>query len=145
MEFGGGSRCVGWVHFFVSLRIVSFASNISKMDRKKISSYIRHDEAIWSWGKTAFENLRQGRWQNILKRRSLREKIIKSTKQQLCGHLLPSHKTFMLFGGLVAFYGISTVLGYLMPNPVYIFKYKIYDLFVGNIFKLVSAYLFAHS
>ena len=29
---------------------------------------------------------------------------------------------------LVGFYGISSNLGYLMPNPVFIYKYKIYDL-----------------
>ena len=37
---------------------------------------------------------------------------------------LPSHSSFFLRGpidlfGLVWFYGISTVVGYLMPNPIY--------------------------
>ena len=36
---------------------------------------------------------------------------------------------FVLFG-LVWFYGISTIVGYLMPNPLYIYIYisNIYDL-----------------
>ena len=30
--------------------------------------------------------------------------------------------------GLVAFYGISTIIGYLMPNPFYTYILNIYDL-----------------
>ena len=30
--------------------------------------------------------------------------------------------------GLVWFYGISTIVGYLMPNPVYTYILDIYDL-----------------
>ena len=30
--------------------------------------------------------------------------------------------------GLVGFYGISTIVGYLMPNPLYIYISNIYDL-----------------
>ena len=42
--------------------------------------------------------------------------------------------------GLVRFYGISTITGYLMSNPVYTYILDIYDLltyFVVNIFKWV--------
>ena len=40
--------------------------------------------------------------------------------------------------GLVGFYGISTIVGDLMPNPLYTYILNIYDLekhFVDNIFK----------
>ena len=30
--------------------------------------------------------------------------------------------------GLVGFYGISTIVGYLMPNPLYTYILDIYDL-----------------
>ena len=30
--------------------------------------------------------------------------------------------------GLVWFYGISTIVGYLMPNPLYTYIFDIYDL-----------------
>ena len=30
--------------------------------------------------------------------------------------------------GLVLFYGISTIIGYLMPNPLYTYILDIYDL-----------------
>ena len=30
--------------------------------------------------------------------------------------------------GLVGFYGISTIVGYLIPNPVYIYELNIYGL-----------------
>ena len=30
--------------------------------------------------------------------------------------------------GLVGFYGISTIVGYLMPNPLYTYILNIYDL-----------------
>ena len=30
--------------------------------------------------------------------------------------------------GLVGFYGIWTIVGYLMPNPLYTYKLNIYDL-----------------
>ena len=30
--------------------------------------------------------------------------------------------------GLVGFYGKSTIVGYLMPNPLYIYMLNIYDL-----------------
>ena len=32
------------------------------------------------------------------------------------------------FSCLVVFYGISTILGYLMPNPLYTYILNIYDL-----------------
>ena len=31
--------------------------------------------------------------------------------------------------GLIGFYGISTIVGYLMPNPLYTYISNIYDLF----------------
>ena len=34
----------------------------------------------------------------------------------------------MIWFGLVWFYCISTIVGYLMPNPVYIYILNIYDL-----------------
>ena len=42
--------------------------------------------------------------------------------------------------GLVEFYGISTIVDYLMPNPVYSYISNVYDLqthFVDMIFKRV--------
>ena len=36
--------------------------------------------------------------------------------------------------GLVVFYGISTLLGYLMPNPVYTYILYIYDLKVNSLY-----------
>ena len=32
------------------------------------------------------------------------------------------------YAGLVGFYGISTIVGYLMSNPLYTYKLNIYDL-----------------
>ena len=29
---------------------------------------------------------------------------------------------------LVGFYGISTIVGYLMPNPIYTYRLSVYDL-----------------
>ena len=34
----------------------------------------------------------------------------------------------MICFGLVWFYGISTIVGYSMPNPLYTYLVKIYDL-----------------
>ena len=34
----------------------------------------------------------------------------------------------MIWFGLVRFYGISTIVGYLIPNPVYTYILDIYDL-----------------
>ena len=34
----------------------------------------------------------------------------------------------MIWFGLVGFYGISTIVGYLMPNPFYTYILNIYDL-----------------
>ena len=34
----------------------------------------------------------------------------------------------MVWFGLVGFYGISTLVGYLMPNPLYRYRLNIYDL-----------------
>ena len=45
--------------------------------------------------------------------------------------------------GLVGFYGISTIVGYLMPNPFYTYILNIYDLwthFVDNILKWAWAH-----
>ena len=39
---------------------------------------------------------------------------------------------------MVCFYGISAIVGYLMPNPVYTYRLDIYDLlrhFINNILK----------
>ena len=50
--------------------------------------------------------------------------------------------------GLVGFYGISTIVGYLMPNPLYTYILNIYDYLtdlVDDIFKQAWAHLFAHS
>ena len=44
----------------------------------------------------------------------------------------------LVWFGLVGFHGISTIVGYLMPNSVYTYVLNIYDLlthFVDNIFK----------
>ena len=40
---------------------------------------------------------------------------------------MPEKVLFTWFG----FYGISTIVGYLMPNPVYAYILNIYDLLVG--------------
>ena len=50
--------------------------------------------------------------------------------------------------GWFGFYGISTIVGYLMPNSLYTYTSNIYDLwtdFVDNIIKWAYAHLFAHS
>ena len=36
--------------------------------------------------------------------------------------------SFTIIFGLVGFYGISTIVGYLMPNPLYTYILIIYDL-----------------
>ena len=38
-----------------------------------------------------------------------------------------NNNSFIWFG-LVGFYGISTIVGYLMPNPLYTYILDIYDL-----------------
>ena len=46
---------------------------------------------------------------------------------------------FTLVGWLVRFYGILTIVGYLMPNPFYTYIFTMNDLlhntFLDNIFK----------
>ena len=42
-------------------------------------------------------------------------------------NLNASTYTYMTYG-LVGFYGISTIVGYLMPNPLYTYILNIYDL-----------------
>ena len=53
----------------------------------------------------------------------------------------------MLFLTSVWFYGISTIIGYLMLNPLYTYMLNIYmkTHFVNNIFKQAWVNLFAHS
>ena len=34
----------------------------------------------------------------------------------------------LVWFGLISFYGISTIVGYLMPNPLYTYILNIYDL-----------------
>ena len=46
---------------------------------------------------------------------------------------------------LVALYGISTLIGYLILNPVYTYKYRLWTKCVGNIFKRARVNLFARS
>ena len=43
------------------------------------------------------------------------------------------------------FYGISILVGYLMPNPIYTYIRFVSEKVVGNIFKQVKTHLFAHS
>ena len=38
------------------------------------------------------------------------------------------YQIYMIWFGLIGFYGISTVIGYLMPNPVFIYISNLYDL-----------------
>ena len=46
--------------------------------------------------------------------------------------------------GLLGYYGISTIVGYLMPKHVYTYiKYTFYTHFVGNIFKWAGEHVFA--
>ena len=50
--------------------------------------------------------------------------------------------------GLVGFYGILTIVGYLLPNPVYSCILNIYDLlthFIDNSFKRVWIFFFLHT
>ena len=42
----------------------------------------------------------------------------------LCSYFKP----FTIWFGLVGFYGISTIVGYLMLNPLYTYILNIYDL-----------------
>ena len=50
----------------------------------------------------------------------------------IVGYLMPNPLyTYILkyiWFGLVGFYGISTIVGYLMPNPLYTYILNIYDL-----------------
>ena len=39
-----------------------------------------------------------------------------------------TNKNLAVFFGSVWFYGISTIFGYLMPNPFYTYMSNIYDL-----------------
>ena len=55
-----------------------------------------------------------------------------------------------LVGHLVGFYGISTLVGYLILNPFYKYIYMRYMICkrienVGNIFKRIRTHLFTHS
>ena len=56
------------------------------------------------------------------------------------------HIKYISFG-LVGFYGLSTIVGYLMLNPPHTYKLEsmICKHFVDNIFKRAWAHLFAHS
>ena len=50
--------------------------------------------------------------------------------------------------GWVGFYRISTIVGYLMPSPLYTYILNIYDFythFVDNIFNRAWAHFFVHS
>ena len=57
--------------------------------------------------------------------------------------------TYNMLNYLVSFYGISTVEGYFMLNPVYTFTLNIYDLLTNSslviIFKQARAHLFTHN
>ena len=46
------------------------------------------------------------------------------------GYLMPNpiHTYILNIYDLVRFYGISTIIGYLMPNPLYIYISNIHDL-----------------
>ena len=47
----------------------------------------------------------------------------------IVGYLMPDlYKYILDICGLVGFYGISTLVGYLMPNPLYTYMLNIYDL-----------------
>ena len=56
----------------------------------------------------------------------------------MCGWLVDD-------GWLAVFYGILTLVGYLMPNP-FLYKYIqfVNEYFEGNIFKRTKAHLFEH-
>ena len=51
----------------------------------------------------------------------------------IVGYLMPKSSLYIyiryIWFGLVGFYGISTIVGYLMPNPFYTYTLDIYDLF----------------
>ena len=62
--------------------------------------------------------------------------------------------SFFIFKGFSwwvgGFFGISTLVGFLMSNPIYTYNIYIYirflnEQFVGNIFKQARAHLFAYS
>ena len=46
--------------------------------------------------------------------------------------------------GLVGFYGISTIVGYLMPNPLYTYILNIYGLVLTQTYLFIINHLFAH-
>ena len=46
----------------------------------------------------------------------------------------------MIWFGLVGFYGISTIVGYLMPNPLYTYIYQIYMIWFGLVWFGFMAY-----
>ena len=48
----------------------------------------------------------------------------------ICCEKNKSHTKLFVFDkfGLIRFYGISTIVGYLMPNPLYTYILNIYDL-----------------
>ena len=54
-----------------------------------------------------------------------------------------THKRKSALVDLVGFYGISTIVGYLMPNPVYTYILFV-NTFVDNIFKWAQAH-FLHT
>ena len=59
-----------------------------------------------------------------------------------------SHKEVFVWFGLVGFYGISTIVGYLMPNPLYTYVLSIYMIckhFEDNIFKWARVHFLLHT
>ena len=50
----------------------------------------------------------------------------------IVGYLMPNPLLYVyikyIWFGLDGFYGISTIVGYLMPNPLYTYILNIYDL-----------------
>ena len=52
----------------------------------------------------------------------------------IVGYLMPNPLYTLyvkyIWFGWIGFYGISTIVGYLMPNPLYTYMLNIYDLFV---------------
>ena len=53
---------------------------------------------------------------------------LNNLQRLICHKTQPTNQPASFVGWLVDFYGISTILRYLMPNPVYMYTKYIYDL-----------------
>ena len=62
----------------------------------------------------------------------------------IVGYLMPDPlyiNILNIWFGLVVFYGISTIVGYLMPNPIYTYVRGAYDKFPDFFFFRMSTFI----